>query len=86
MRDDHQKRDRPAERVDDDSTDTGAPGDGAGGPSRGDGLASGQASIADEEVTAVTTKQRSRSGQAMAALRRATGILRSPARTDRDDA
>jgi hypothetical protein len=50
----------------------------------GDGLASGQAGIADEEVTAMTTKQRSRSGQAMAALRRAIGILRSPARTDRD--
>ena len=84
MRDDHQKRDRPAERDDDDSRDTGAPGDGADGPSSGDGLASGQAGIADEEVTAMTTKQRSRSGQAMAALRRAVGILRSPARTDRD--
>jgi hypothetical protein len=84
VRDDHQKRDRPAERDGADSRDTGAPGDGADGPSMGDGLASGQAGIADEEVTAMTTKQWSRSGQAMAALRRAIGILRSPARTDRD--
>jgi hypothetical protein len=84
MRDDHQKRNRPAEPDQDDSRDTGAPGDGAGGPSTGDGLAAGQAGIADEEVIAMTTKQRSRSGQAMTALRRAIGILRSPARADRD--
>jgi hypothetical protein len=31
-----------------------------------------------------TTKQRPRSGRAMAALRRAIGVLRSPGRADRD--
>jgi hypothetical protein len=84
MRDDHRKRDRPAEPDRGDSRDPGAPGDGAGGPSKGDGLASGQAGIADEELIAMTTKQRSRSGQAMAAVRRAIGSLRPPARADRD--
>lgn len=72
LRDDHRERNRPAEPDLDDSRE------------RGDGLASGQAGIADEEVIAMTTKQRSRAGQAMAALRRAIGILRSPARADKD--
>jgi hypothetical protein len=44
----------------------------------------GQASIAHDEVIAMTIKQRSRSGQATTALRRAIAILRSPARADRD--
>jgi len=84
MRDDHQKQNRPAEPDRDESRHTGAPGDGAGGTARGDGLAVGQAGIADEEVIAMTSKQRSRSAQAMAALRRAIGMLRPPARADRD--
>jgi hypothetical protein len=80
MREDHLERNRPAEADHDDSDDTGTPGGGAGGPSRGDGPASGQARIAHEEVIAMTTKQRPRSGRAMTALRRAIGILRSPGR------
>ena len=83
MREDHLERNRPVEPDHYDSGGTGAPGDGAGGPSRGDGLASGQARIAHEEVIA-TTKQRPRSGRAMDALRRVIGTLRSPARADRD--
>jgi hypothetical protein len=84
MREDHLERHRPAERDHDDSGGTGTPGGGAGGPSRGDGLASGQARIAREEAIAMTTRQRPRSGRAMTALRRAIAILRSPARADRD--
>ena len=41
MREDHLERNRPAEPERDNSGDTGTPGDGAGGPSRDDGLASG---------------------------------------------
>jgi hypothetical protein len=84
MREDHLERNRPAEPDHDDSADTGTLGDGAGGPSRGDGLAAGQARIAHEEVIAMTTKQRPRSGRAMTVLRRAIGTLRSPARADKD--
>jgi hypothetical protein len=84
MRDDHQQRNRPAEPDHDDSGDAGTPGDGGDGPSRGEGLAAGQVGIAHEEVTVMTTKQRPRPGRAMTALRRAIGILRSPARADRD--
>jgi len=76
MREDHLERNRPAEPDHDDSGDTGTPGDRAGGPSRGDGLASGQARTAHQEVIAVTTTQRLRSGRAMTALRRAVGTLR----------
>ena len=85
MREDHLERARPAEPGHDDSGDTGTPGGGASGPSRGDaGLHGGKAGIAPQEAVAVTTKQQPRSGRAMAALRRAIGILRSPARADRD--
>jgi hypothetical protein len=63
-----------------DSGDTGTSRDGAGGLPRGEGLASGQAGIAHEEAIAMTAKQRSRSGRAMTAVRRAIGIRRSPAR------
>jgi hypothetical protein len=84
MREDHLERNRPAEPEHDDSGGTGTPGDGAGGPSRGDGLESGQARIAHEEAIAMTTKQRPRSGRAMAALRRVIGSLWSPARSDGD--
>jgi len=85
MRDDHPQRNRPAEPDHDDSGDAGTPRDGAGGPSRSDAdVASGQAGIAHEETIAVTTKQQPHSGWAMTALRRAIGILRSPAHADRD--
>jgi hypothetical protein len=85
MRDDHPQRNRPAEPGHDDSGDAGTPGDGAGSPSRGEaGLAAGQAGLAHEEAIATTTKQRTRSGRAMTTLRRAIGILRSPAHEDRD--
>ncbi len=84
MREDHLERNRPAEPERDNSGDTGTPGDGAGGPSRDDGLASGQARIAHEEAIEMTTRKRSRSGRALTALRRAIGILRSPARADKD--
>ena len=84
MREVHLQRNRPAGTDQDDSADTGTPGDGAGGPSTGEDLASGQAGIAHEEAIAMPTKQRPRSGWAMTALRRAVGILRSPARTDSD--
>jgi hypothetical protein len=85
MREDHRERNLPAESHHDDSGDAGTPGDGSDGPSRGDaGLASRQADIAQEEVIAMTAKQRPHSGRAMTALRRAIGILRSPARTGRD--
>jgi hypothetical protein len=85
MREDHRERNRPAEAGPDDSGDTGPPADGAGSPSGGDaGLAPGEAGVAREEVAVMTTRQRPRSGRAMAALRRAIGILRPPARADRD--
>ena len=84
MREDHRERNRTAGPDHGDSGDTGTSRDGAGGPPRGEGLASGQAGIAYEEAIATTTKQRSRSGRAMAALRRAIGILRLPARAGRD--
>ncbi len=85
MREDHLERARPAEPGHDGSGDTGTAGDGASGPSRGDaGLHGGKAGIAPEEAAAVTTKQQPRSGRAMAALRRAMGILRSPAPADKD--
>ena len=85
MRDDHPQRNRPAEPDHDDSGDAGTLGDGADGPSRSDaGLASGQAGRPQQEMIAMTTKQRPRSGRAMTALRRAIGILRSPARPARD--
>jgi len=85
MREDHPGRNRPTEPGHDDSGDTGPPGDGAGGPSMGDaGLAPGEAGVAHEEPAAMTAKQRPRSGRAMAALRRAIGIPRSPAPADRD--
>ena len=84
MREDHLGRSRPAGPDHGDSADTGTPGDGEGGPSRGEGLASGQAGIAHEEAIAMTTKQRPRSGRAMTALRRAIGILRSPAQAGSD--
>jgi hypothetical protein len=85
MREDHRERNRPAEPGHDDSGDTGPPGDGGGGPSGGDaGLAPGEAGTAHEEVAATMTRQRPRSGRAMAALRRAIGIRRSPAPADRD--
>jgi hypothetical protein len=85
MREDHLERARPAEPGHDGSGDTGTAGDGAGGPSRGDaGLHGGKAGIAPEEAAAVTTEQQPRSGRAMAALRRAMGIRRSPAPADKD--
>ena len=85
MREDHRKRNSPAGPDHGDSGDTGTPRDGAGGLPRGEGLASGQAAgIAHEEAIAMTTKQRSRSGRAMTALRRAVGILRSSARAGKD--
>ncbi|HEY7278608.1 MAG TPA: hypothetical protein VH594_21745 [Trebonia sp.] len=85
MREDHRERNRPAEPGHDDSGATGPPGDDAGGPSGGDaGLAPGEAGIAHEEVAAMTTRQRPRSGRAMAALRRAIAVMRSPARAGRD--
>jgi hypothetical protein len=85
MRDDHRERNRPAEPSHDGSGDTGPPGDGTGGPSAGDaGLAPGEAGVVHEEAAAMTTRQRPRSGRAMTALRRAIGILRPPARADRD--
>jgi hypothetical protein len=80
MREDHRERDRPAEPGHDDSGDSGPPGDGPGGPSGDDaGLAPGEAGTR-EEAAAVTTRQRPRSRRAMAALRRAIGVLRPPAR------
>lgn len=72
VREDHPQRNRPAEPARDDSRDTGTPRGGAGGPSRSDDLASGQARPGREEV-----KERPRPGRAMTALRRAIGILRS---------
>ena len=77
IRDDHRERDRSAEPAPGDSAHrdsahrdpagTGAPRGGAGG-------------TADEEVTATTAKPEPRPGGAMAALRRAIGALRPPAR------
>jgi hypothetical protein len=79
MREDHPQRNRPAEPAHDNSRDTTTPRGGAAGPSRGDDLASGQARPGREEV-----KERPRPGRAMTALRRAIGILRSPASAGRD--
>ena len=79
LREDHPQRNRPAEPAHNDSRDTATPRGGAGGPSRGDDLASGQARPGREEV-----KERPRPGRAMTALRRAIGILRSPASAGRD--
>jgi hypothetical protein len=87
IRDDHRERDRrPAEPAHGDSAHggsagTGVPGDGAGGPSGGHGLAPGPAGPAQEKATA--TKPEPRPGRAMTALRRAIGVLRSPARAGR---
>jgi hypothetical protein len=84
MREDHLEQDRPAGTGHDDCGGAGTPGDGLGSESGGGGLASGQARIADEEVTATTTGQRPRPGRAMTALRRVIGTLRRPARGDGD--
>ena len=78
VREDHPQRNRPAEPAHDDSRDTGTPSRGAGGPSSSDDLASGQVRHSREEV-----KERPRPGRAMTALRRAIGILRSPASAGR---
>ena len=83
MREDHRERNRPAEPGHDDLVAPGRPETArAARPGSDAGLASGEAGIAHEEVAAMPAKQRS--GRAMAALRRAIGILRSPARADRD--
>ena len=84
MREDHRERISPAGPDRGDSGDTGTSGDDTRGLPRGEGLSSGQAGIAHEEAIAMTTKQGSRSGRAMTALRRAIGILRSPAHAGRD--
>lgn len=76
MREDHPQRNRPAEPAHDDSRGTRTP---RGGPSKGDDLVSGQARPGREEV-----KEQPRPGRAMTALRRAIGILRSPANAGRD--
>ena len=92
IRDDHRERDRSAGPAGDsahrdsphgDPAGTGAPGGGAGGPSAGDGLAPGPAGVAAEKVTATTAEPEPRPGRAMAALRRAIGALRPPARAGR---
>jgi hypothetical protein len=79
LREDHPQRNRPAEPAHHSSRDTPTPRGGEGGPSRSDDLASGQAHPGREEV-----KERPRPGRAMTALRRAIGILRSPASAGRE--
>lgn len=84
LREDHRECNSPAGPGHGDPRGTGTSGDGADGPPRGEGLASGQACTAREEADAMTTKRRSRSGWAMTALRRVIRILRPSARAGRD--
>jgi len=74
IREDHLKRNRPAETDHDDSGDTGTSQVRAGAPSQGNGRASSQPRTTDEMNT-VTATRRPRSGQAMTTLRRAIGTL-----------